>query len=77
MATKLEKIIKRELDLHSRLYTVTMGPEGVKITPKGGRKGHSMSWETLLSGDAELYADMKLSIEALKAGRGEEEGGND
>jgi hypothetical protein len=66
MATKLDKTIKRELELHGKPYTVTMGPDGVRITPKGGRKGHAMSWETLLSGDAELYADMKISIDALK-----------
>jgi uncharacterized protein (UPF0210 family) len=66
MATKLDKTIKRQLELHGKLYTVTMGPDGVRITPKGGRKGHAMSWETLLSGDAELYADMKISIDAFK-----------
>ncbi|MEO8200513.1 MAG: hypothetical protein ABI679_08345 [Gemmatimonadota bacterium] len=66
MTAKLEKTIKRELELKGQHYTVSVGPEGVKITPKGGRKGHAMSWETLLSGDAELYADMKMSVDALK-----------
>jgi len=37
MATKLDKTIKRELELEGKLYTVTMSPEGVKITPKGAR----------------------------------------
>ena len=52
MATKLDKTIKRELELEGKLYTVTMSPEGVKITPKGARKGPEITWATLLSGDA-------------------------
>ena len=48
MATKLDKTIKRELELEGKLYTVTMSPEGVKITPKGARKGQEMTWATLL-----------------------------
>ena len=44
MATKLDKTIKRELELEGKLYTVTMSPEGVKITPKGARKGQELTW---------------------------------
>ena len=40
MATRLDKTIKRELELEGRLYTVIVSPEGVKIMPKGRRKGH-------------------------------------
>ena len=29
MATKLDKTIKRELDLEGKLYTVAISPEGV------------------------------------------------
>ena len=39
MATKLDKTIKRELELDGKLYTVAISPEGVKVTPKGARKG--------------------------------------
>lgn len=48
MATKLEKTIKRELELGDKLYTVSIGPEGLKITPKGGRKGAEFSWPQLV-----------------------------
>ncbi len=44
MATRLDKTIKRELELEGRLYTVSVSPEGVKIVPKGRRKGHELSW---------------------------------
>jgi hypothetical protein len=66
MTTRLDKTIKRELELKGTLYTVTIDPAGVRITPKGGRKGHAISWETLASGDAELYQDLKVSIDALQ-----------
>lgn len=50
MATKLDKAIKRELELDGQLYTVIMSPEGLKITPKGGRKGTELSWRSLMGG---------------------------
>ena len=64
MTAKLEGLIKRELELEGKLYTVTMSPEGVKIAPKGKRKGREISWETLLSGDAELAQQLKMSVDA-------------
>jgi hypothetical protein len=48
MATKLEKTIKRELELGDKVYTVAIGPEGLKITPKGGRKGAEFTWPQLV-----------------------------
>jgi hypothetical protein len=67
MANKLDKTIKRELDLDGKLYTVTMSPEGVKITPKGARKGQEVTWATLLSGDTELRQDLNVSVDAYRA----------
>lgn len=57
MATKLDKTIKRELELEGKLYTVAISPEGVKVTPKGARKGHEVSWSTLVGGDAQPRSD--------------------
>ena len=65
MAAKLDKAIKRELVLGGEHYTVTISPEGVRIVPKGRRKGHEISWQTILSGDAELTQQLKISLEAL------------
>jgi hypothetical protein len=64
MATKLDKTIKRELDLEGKLYTVAISPEGVKVTPKGARKGHEVSWSTLVGGDTEPQRDTGSSGEA-------------
>ncbi len=43
MATRLDKTIKRELELDGKLYSVSLSPEGVKVVPKGGRRGHEIS----------------------------------
>ncbi len=48
MATKLEKGIKRELDIDGKTYTIIMSPEGIKITPKGGRIGREVSWRSMM-----------------------------
>jgi len=52
MATKLDKPIKRELELDGQLYTVIMAPDGIKVTEKGKRKGQEVSWRAIISGDA-------------------------
>ncbi len=67
MATRLDKTIKRELELDGKLYTVSLSPEGIKVVPKGGRKGHEMSWASLLSGDVELRRDLNLSLDMYDA----------
>ena len=65
MAVKLEKSIKRELDLDGRAYTVTIGPEGVKVVEKGKRKGREITWRSIVSGDAQLAEELRMSIDAL------------
>ena len=67
MATRLDKTIKRELELEGRLYTVIVSPEGVRIMPKGRRKGHELSWASLISGEAELRRDLDLSLQMYQA----------
>jgi hypothetical protein len=64
MAPRLDKTLKRELEVEGKLYTVTISPEGVKIVPKGGRKGPEITWQNLLSGDAELNRDLNVSVDA-------------
>lgn len=67
MATRLDKTIKRELELDGKLYTVSISPQGVRIVPKGGRKGPEITWETLLSGEAELRRDLNRSLAVYDA----------
>ena len=65
MTAKLDSPIKRELKIGKELYTVSISPDGVKIALKGRRKGREISWETLLSGDAELTQQLKMSVDAF------------
>lgn len=65
MAVKLEKTIKRELEMDGRSYTVAISPEGVKVTEKGKRKGREISWRSIISGDAQLAEELKMSLDAL------------
>ena len=73
MATRLDKTIKRELELGGQLYTVSVSPDGLRIVPKGRRKGHEISWDALLSGEAELRRELKMSVDMYQALRSGEE----
>ena len=53
MATKLDKTIKREIEMDGQAYMVTISPDGVKLTQKGFRKGREMSWRALWAGGSE------------------------
>lgn len=72
MTTPLDRPIKRELEIDGTLYTVTITPEGVKVTGKGKRKGHEVTWRDIISGDAALRRDLSLSLGAM-AERGNDE----
>ena len=50
MPTKLEKTVKREIEIDGQPHTVAISPEGVKITQKGFRKGKEVSWKELWNG---------------------------
>ena len=65
MATKLDKAIKRELEIEGKLYTVTVSRDGVKVVEKGKRNGHELSWSAIISGDAALTRDLKVSLDAF------------
>ena len=47
MATKLEKTLKREIDIDGAAYMVAISPEGVKLTQKGFRKGPEHPWDEI------------------------------
>ena len=50
MATKLNKQLKREIEVDGKPYMITLSPEGVKLTEKGKRLGREHSWKELLGG---------------------------
>lgn len=65
MATRLDKVIKRELEIDGTTYMVTVSPNGVKVVKKGKRKGQELSWAAFVSGDAALAAGLRASLDAL------------
>ena len=64
MTTKLEKPLKREVMVDGRAYTVTIAPDGIKVVEKGKRKGHELSWQSIVTGDAQLVEALRLSVDA-------------
>lgn len=65
MAVKIEKTIKRELEMDGKTYTIAIAPEGLKVTEKGKRKGREISWRSIINGDATLAEELKMSLDAL------------
>lgn len=53
MATKLDKTIKREIEMDGQAYMVTISPEGVKLTQKGFRKGREITWKGMWASGSE------------------------
>ncbi|MGQ0765636.1 MAG: hypothetical protein ACT4OZ_08220 [Gemmatimonadota bacterium] len=62
MTTRLDKTIKRELDIKGVTYTLSFSPQGIKIVEKGKRKGKDLTWDELVGGDVELANDLRNSI---------------
>ena len=63
MATKLEKPLKREIDVDGKPYIVTLTPEKLTLVPKGKRKGQELAWQALVSGDAALAVALNASLQ--------------
>jgi hypothetical protein len=49
MTTKLDKTLKREIEIDGQAYTVAISPDGVKLTQKGYRKGPELTWRQVLA----------------------------
>lgn len=62
MTTKLDKALKREIELNGVAYTVTIAPEGIKVVEKGKRLGTELSWERIVRGDVSMTQDLKDSV---------------
>lgn len=67
MATKLEKTLKREIDVDGKAYMLAISPEGLKVTEKGRRKGQELSWKGLLNGQSAGPAAIAGGMESESA----------
>ena len=63
MATKLDKPLRREVSIEGQPYMLTLSPEGLKLVPKGKRKGLELAWKALVSGEAALATALNASLE--------------
>ncbi|HEY5973063.1 MAG TPA: hypothetical protein VIT22_14080 [Pseudoxanthomonas sp.] len=62
--TKLEKTLKRELNVKKIAYVLTIDPERFRLTKKGRRKGIEIAWKDLVSGDAAMAVALRASVES-------------
>ena len=62
MTTRLEKELKRELEVNGEPYIVTISPQGLKLIRKGRRKGQELAWKDLVSGEAALAVALNASL---------------
>ena len=67
MATRLQKSLKRELEVNGALYMLTISPEGMKLVPKGKRKGHELTRKDLISGHAALAVALSASLKQAES----------
>ena len=47
MATKLEKTIRREIEIGGESFTVAISPDGLRLTKKRFRSGVALSWKEI------------------------------
>ena len=62
MSTKLEKPIRREIDIDGELFTLIVGPDGLRLTRKRFRSGLAVSWKALMRQLLDITADELLSM---------------
>jgi len=67
MTTLLDKSLKREVDIGSDHFTLTISPDGLKLVPKGKRNGVELRWIDLVSGQAALAVALNASLSKLAA----------
>jgi hypothetical protein len=73
MTTRLEGPLKREISIDDAPWTLTITPAGLTLVPKGRRKGVTLEWKALASGDAALAVALNAS---LQPARGRHAGGD-
>lgn len=60
--TPLDKLLRRELQIDGKPYTLVVSPDDLKLVEKGKRKGIVLAWKDLVSGDAALAAALQASL---------------
>ena len=63
MTTKLDKPLRREIQIEERAYTLTIDADGLKLVEKGRRNGQEVRWADLVGGNTALSAALNASTE--------------
>ena len=63
MTTKLDKALKREVDIDGKAYILTIDPQGLKLVEKGRRKGQELQWSDIVNGEAALAFALRASLD--------------
>jgi len=63
MTTRLDRPLKREIDIGDKAYTLTISAEGLKLVEKGRRNGQELSWKAIVGGDAALSSALRASVD--------------
>jgi len=67
MITPLTGTLKRSIQVDGAEYTALLSPTGIKLTPKGKRKGVEFTWSELLGREGALVAALNASLGAEPA----------
>jgi len=62
MVTRLDKELRREIDIDGAAYVVRISEHGLSLVQKGRRKGIELRWKDLVSGDAALATALNASL---------------
>jgi len=68
VTTVLDKTLKRQITVDGADYTVTVDPEGIRLTGKGKRRPEvELRWRELLSGEAAMAVALNASLSPRQA----------
>ena len=63
--TRLDKPLKREVQIRGKPHVLTIDATGFKLTRKGRRKGIEIQWVALANGDAAMATALNASLGRL------------
>lgn len=63
--TPLDRPLRREVTIDDKSYTLVIDAIGLKLTPRGHRRGVELRWQDIANGDAAIAT-------ALNAGASDE-----
>jgi hypothetical protein len=64
MITVLDRPLRRLVTIQGEPHVVTISPDGVRVIPKGKRKGPTIPWQDIVSGGVTLDAQLVGSLKS-------------